>query len=370
MNSLKLHIVSFDVPYPPDYGGAMDVFYRLKALSEAGVQIILHCFDYGRGQHQELEKYAQKVFYYKRHSKWLKATSKTPMIIASRANEELLQNLVNQEGAILFEGQHTTAFIQHPALKNRKKFVRIHNVEHVYYNELAKAENSFFRKTFFKQEAKKLMEQEFSLSASDVLFCITDKEQAYYSQKGFKTERLEVSFPLDFLFASQKKEFSLFHGNLSVPENEKVALWLMDKIAPQLNHPLLIVGKNPTSRLKKKSAKRDNVKLIENPSRLEMEQLLKEAKAHIMWTFQNTGVKLKLLHALTTNSVVIANDIMLEGTSLSSLCEIVNTPEELTPLLNKTLPIPIQEKEIASRKTLLQNHFGPQQTANKIIKYL
>ena len=45
-----LHIVSFDVPYPPDYGGAIDVYYKLKALHEEGIKIYLHCFEYGRGE--------------------------------------------------------------------------------------------------------------------------------------------------------------------------------------------------------------------------------------------------------------------------------------------------------------------------------
>ena len=35
-----LHVVAFNVPYPPDYGGIIDVFYKLKALSEQGAQAL------------------------------------------------------------------------------------------------------------------------------------------------------------------------------------------------------------------------------------------------------------------------------------------------------------------------------------------
>ena len=28
----EVHIVSFDVPYPPNYGGVIDVFYKIKTL--------------------------------------------------------------------------------------------------------------------------------------------------------------------------------------------------------------------------------------------------------------------------------------------------------------------------------------------------
>ena len=63
----QFHIVSFDVPYPPDYGGVIDVFYKIKALSELGVKVHLHCFEYGRGQQNELNKICSSVTYYKRN---------------------------------------------------------------------------------------------------------------------------------------------------------------------------------------------------------------------------------------------------------------------------------------------------------------
>jgi hypothetical protein len=39
-----LHVVAFNVPYPPDYGGIIDIYYKLKALSADGTRIILHAF--------------------------------------------------------------------------------------------------------------------------------------------------------------------------------------------------------------------------------------------------------------------------------------------------------------------------------------
>ena len=50
MKEQELHIVSFDVPFPPNYGGAVDVFYKIRALHKLGVKIHLHCFEYVRGK--------------------------------------------------------------------------------------------------------------------------------------------------------------------------------------------------------------------------------------------------------------------------------------------------------------------------------
>ena len=33
----KLHFISMDVPFPPNYGGVIDVFYKLKAFHQLGI---------------------------------------------------------------------------------------------------------------------------------------------------------------------------------------------------------------------------------------------------------------------------------------------------------------------------------------------
>ena len=113
-----MNIVSFNVPYPPVFGGAIDVFYKLKSLSEEGVRIYLHTFEYGRGRPSELEKYCEKVFYYKRDRSFYKGLQLTPYIVASRKNKELIKNLNLSQAPVLFEGIHTTGPLRSKALKS------------------------------------------------------------------------------------------------------------------------------------------------------------------------------------------------------------------------------------------------------------
>ena len=54
-----LHIVSFSVPFPANYGGVIDVFYKLKALHKAGMKIHLHCYQYDRSEAPELNTYCE-----------------------------------------------------------------------------------------------------------------------------------------------------------------------------------------------------------------------------------------------------------------------------------------------------------------------
>ncbi|WP_162127636.1 glycosyltransferase family protein [Flavobacterium phycosphaerae] len=67
MANKPLHIISFDNPYPPDYGGVIDVFYKLKSLHALGYAIHLHCFyDKRNAVSEELKAITETVHLYKK----------------------------------------------------------------------------------------------------------------------------------------------------------------------------------------------------------------------------------------------------------------------------------------------------------------
>ena len=104
MPNKKIHIVSFDIPYPANYGGVIDVFYKLKSLHELGWKIHLHCFMYGRKKASTLAEYCERVTYYPRDISKSKLFLKLPYIVSSRNNKHLLEALLENKDAILFEG--------------------------------------------------------------------------------------------------------------------------------------------------------------------------------------------------------------------------------------------------------------------------
>ncbi len=54
-----LHIISFDVPAPPDYGGVIDVYYKAKALAESkNIDIEKATYEVAK-KHPELAQRAQ-----------------------------------------------------------------------------------------------------------------------------------------------------------------------------------------------------------------------------------------------------------------------------------------------------------------------
>lgn len=156
MPKYRLHVVSFDVPFPPSYGGVIDVFYKLKALHEAGVQITLHCFQYGRERATELEKYCAEVNYYSRKTSLLQLLSSEPFIVNSRKSDSLLKALAATDDPILFEGLHCCAYLAHPLLAKKKKIVRTHNIEHDYYRALERVEKKMVAAIVFQKRSSEV----------------------------------------------------------------------------------------------------------------------------------------------------------------------------------------------------------------------
>src|SRR5690606_15682001 len=133
MQETALHIIASDVPYPPNYGGAVDMFYKLKFLKEAGVKIHLHCFAYGRPEQKELNKYCATVAYYPRKMGLAGISLSLPYMMYSRRSDDLLKDLQKTEAPILFEGVHTAYYLNHPELQGRLKIMRNQNLEQEYY---------------------------------------------------------------------------------------------------------------------------------------------------------------------------------------------------------------------------------------------
>src|SRR5919108_3533744 len=104
MPAPDLHIVSFAVPYPATYGGAIDAYNRIKALKDEGVKITLHCFVYANfSPHNALKEITEEVHYYPRIAWPALLAPGTPYIVASRQNPKLLDKLNEDDAPVLFE---------------------------------------------------------------------------------------------------------------------------------------------------------------------------------------------------------------------------------------------------------------------------
>jgi len=103
----QLHIVCLDVPWPADYGGAIDMMNRIIMLKKAGIGLHLHYFSYKkRDTPHELNHFSKSNNVYERKKGHKGISAKLPYIVASRINEELVANLQKDDHPVLLEGLH------------------------------------------------------------------------------------------------------------------------------------------------------------------------------------------------------------------------------------------------------------------------
>jgi hypothetical protein len=365
LSKQEIHIVAFDVPYPADYGGAIDVFHRIKALHALGLEITLHVFEYGRARQETLNAYA-KVIYYPRKRSVFHLFSRRPFIVQSRKNASLIQNLRKNNAPILFEGLHTTYHLEHPDIQKRLTFVRMHNIEHTYYRGLQKRSN-FVQRLFFRQEAIKLSRYESILKNASHVLAITEKDAEHFKQYNRNTHFLPASFPDSEGRFTPVKRYALFHGNLSVAENIQALQWIVQTLRPILDgtFPLIVAGKNPGKAVQK-ICKHPHIELIANPSEKKLDQLVQEAQIHVLYTGMSTGIKLKLLACVHSSGHILVNNKMVEDTPLESFCVVANDPKEFKIHFLGLQQHQLDKASFDKRVACIQSQFSTRQNCHLI----
>jgi len=360
-----LHLISFDIPYPADYGGVIDVFYKIKALFNLGINVHLHAYEYGRGHAEELDKYCFSVDYYIRPKGLAYAIKSIPYIIATRNSERLLENLLKDEYPILFEGIHTCLLMNRSELASRKKYVRAHNVEHDYYRYLSKSTRSIYKSMFFNIEARKLKKYEQIISKADAIFPISVNDLEYFKSLYSNVILLPAFHESDqILSLSGRGDYLVYHGNLSVEENEKAALFLIQKVFSRISTRCILTGKNPSTKLLEAAANIDHIEIIANPSDRQIHQLIQEAHINVLPTFQDTGIKLKLLKSFSTGRFCLGNSMMVKNTGLEDLCSIKEEAEEMIQEIGKLMELEFSPKMIMERQALWDQLFSKERGAH------
>ncbi len=283
-----------------------------------------------------------------------------------------MKNLAQSPNTILFEGLHSCYLLDNPKLLGNKKIVRLHNVEWEYYQHLSLNEQSWWKKLYFKRESKLLKQFEKKLSHADLLLPISHKDYNYYHQLfPDKTQYLPVFHPHNQIVSLKGKgDYILYHGNLEVNENTKAVHFLLDKVqALCAQFKWIVAGKNPSENLQKK-CQEQGVKLIANPTHEQMQSLIQNAHINVLPTFQDTGIKLKLLNALFAGRHCLVNSKMVAQTNLESLCTIVEQPQAFVKVIEQLMEQPIKEIDLNKRQNILEQEYSNHKNAAQLLGWI
>ncbi len=255
----------------------------------------------------------------------------------------------------------------------RKKLLRMHNVEWNYYKKLAISETSLPKSAYLHLEAWQLKRFEKVLEHASVTFAISPSEHQYLN-----THFSNVTYLPAFHAHTQLKSplgrgtYALYHGNLAVNENHQAALFLVNKVFVNnsLNYPLIIAGKAPKKKLREQITQQAWITLKTNPTDEEMNTLIANAHVHVLPTFQNTGIKLKLLNALFQGRFCLVNDDMVQNTGLAPLCYLANDVLSFRQQLQHLSTKKFEQTDYEKRHKILLKHFSNSANAKKILSFI
>ncbi len=373
MQEKHLHIVCLDVPYPVDYGGVFDLFHKICALHESGILIHLHCFEYGRGEQPELSRYCAEVHYYARCQGHKAFSHQLPYIVCSRSNAKLAENLLKDDYPVLMEGVHCTYLLNDERFASRKFILRLHNVEYRYYRQLCHMERSLLKKFYYWHESHLLRRYEKKIANKALILSVSQQDSDCYRDEfgAGNIFMLPVFLPFKVVRGKEGRGcFCLYHGNLSVSENEEAAAWLLKKVFKGLEIPLIISGKNPSPRLQKLVSQFPNACLIANPTEEEIQDLIAKAQINVLPSFNCTGIKLKLLNALYNGRHCVVNEQSVKCSGLEKACYVGDQAREIRQLILDLYDKPFTGMELEERKGLLKSHFDNGENVRRLIQWI
>ncbi len=313
----------------------------------------------------------KSVNYYPRKKGITSHLSIVPYTVFSRRSDKLLKNLTADNLPILFDGLHTTWYLNHSQLSHRKKLVRAHNIEHRYYMDLAKNERNIFRKLYFLYESFRLNRYEKILVKADYILPVSRTDQEYFSTR-FRNSELLLPF-IPFYKAECKPgngEYIIYHGDLSVNENRLIAEYLAEEVFSKVPFPCVIAGKKPSGILKLKVSLYNNITLIPDPDEKEMLKLIGDAHINLVPAKTGNGFRLKLLFALFAGRHCLVNSTMVNGTTLDQLCHIADESSSFVDKIHTLMGQPFTKEMMQEREQILMDKFNNIKNAERLCSLL
>lgn len=379
MSRPDLHFVCLDPPWPPNYGGAIDQYYALLALTGAGMRPAVHLFhraDRPKPPPPPAELRLGDVSVYERSSNLRLAIGPSPYIVSCRKTPLLLKALAKDELPVLFQGVHATGWAARLRrdFPKRKLLLRVHNIEADYYRALAEAESSPLRRAYFMAESLRLRRYEPKVwPLFDRLFCISEREAARLSAQGLPAEWLPAFLPPLAPFPppviDPQAPALLFHADFTVRENQQAGDFLLRCLALFPAGARLTLAGRGLARWKPTKPLPKGACFISDPP--DMRPMLEDSPVVVLPIRRGAGVKLKLLQSIQAGRIVLATPQALEGSGFESSVPVFETAEELAAIVRRLVQEPGPElARAAENAALLRALHAPERLAERIAREL
>ena len=367
MQNKNLHIISFDNPFPPNYGGIIDVFYKIKALHALGFKIHLHCFYDSRNTvSPELKAVTEEVYLYKKNKNSFFFFSTVPFSVKSRFHNNLVKNIAKIDAPIFFEGLQTTMLLRKVSLQN-KKYLRLHNLESNFYRGMTSSETNWFKKIIFYFESKKYKIYQNLLNQFDQVFAISNYEYNAVKAVTEKVTYLPVFHGnTKMATLSDYGNYAFYHGDLRLSDNKKAAQFVIEIFKEIPEYSLIIASSNGKEFIENQVKDFSNINFVSIENEKHLDMLLEKAHINVMLSFQQSGTKLKVINSLFKSRFCLINKNMVDDQRILELCEIASFKEEFILKIKQLIVKPFLDNK--NREVLLLDVLNDAKNANVILE--
>ena len=370
MQKKRLHIISFDNPFPPNYGGIVEVFYKIKALHTIGIEIYLHSFvDSIPLEYDALKRITHQVFFYRKSKNPLLLFSKMPFSVRTRDSKKLIENISSIDAPILFEGHKTTYWVYKNSLRNFDSYIRLHNIENLYFDGLASSENNWFKKLLYSVEARKYETYNSVLTNFNKVFALSKFENNVINKQFKNSVYIPVFHGNENVVQLEGfGKYALYHGDLRASDNRKSVEFLIDIFKEIKDFNLIIASSSGEQFVRSKIKNNSNISFVKIQNFAHLKELFSDAHINFAVSFQKSGTKLKLLNALFNSRFSIINENIIDDEKITSLCEIATSKEEFISKIKE-----LKTKEFNGynqRKEILETYMSDVENARKLAKII
>ncbi len=343
---MKITLVCHDIPYPAIHGGRIDMWRRIKAFAQIGVELQLICwFDKipQREEVAEIKKYVDSTYFIPfKHdlcSKGYRLLNllRYPLEVTSRlVVGEKLNHLVSHVRAfkphlIWLDGIHGGDV----ASKLSHHFdipivTRCHNIEHLYYQRLfTSAIGTSKVKRYLSVSHLETYEKSL-LKDSLVFYDISAEDLKFWKSHGFKNGRYLPPL-MEFYQSHKQDEFQqkidlnrqydvVFLGNLYSNNNVAGIIWFLTQVLPEVrshlpNIKVLIAGAKPINKIRQLCEDIEGVDLSINPP--SSNEIYNSGRVLINPVLTGSGVSIKSLEMLMAGKPIVSTPQGIAGLPLS-----------------------------------------------------
>lgn len=322
---MKILVVSGFFPYPPVFGGAIDVWERIKGLNALGCTVDLVVTDKSNPEQHQLEILKQHIrnfFFVRRKNHISQMFGNLPLQLLSRKNLSVVD--VHQKyDLIILESEFCWPVVLNRSISYKNIAVRVHNIESHYFKMLGKSSDSLRKKIYYKIEAAKIKKlSSLVFGKAGRLWFISKDDMENVNLPG---KSVFMPFPVNEEFVPPRiKEGNnvVFMGSLFMENNLFGLDWYLKKIHPALvaavaGYHFYIIGslKEENAEILTKYGRLPQVSLVINTPCLK--GFYNKAQVFVNPMLHGSGVKVKSVNALVNGVPLVSTGVGAEGIGLT-----------------------------------------------------